>query len=125
MDVSGQLSSLLSLSAFVGKSLSDDQTGAAALQPQPRVVPKRPSRDCGTQSDEAPLEPELAEESSKLKMSEAISAATSGGFIVFVKHLTPNYHHHHTNYCSVHVNSPLIFILFDLYGVTRPWIRTD
>ncbi|XP_070764774.1 angiomotin-like 2a isoform X1 [Enoplosus armatus] len=63
-----------------GKSLSDDQTGgaaAAALQPQTCVVPQRPSRDCGTQSDEAPREPELTAEPGKLKTSEAISAATT------------------------------------------------
>ncbi|XP_045905462.1 angiomotin-like 2a isoform X1 [Micropterus dolomieu] len=60
-----------------GKSLSDDQTGAAALQRQPRVVPRGPSRDCSTQSDEAPQEPELTAEPSKLKTSEAISAATT------------------------------------------------
>lgn len=84
MDVSGQLSNVFSLSAFVGKSLSDDQTGAAALQPQPRAVPKRPSRDCSTQSDEAPLETELIAEPSKLKTSEAISAAATGGYIVFL-----------------------------------------
>ncbi|XP_044055786.1 angiomotin-like 2a isoform X2 [Siniperca chuatsi] len=60
-----------------GKSRSDDQTGAAALQPQPHVVPKGPSRDCSTQSDEAPQEPELTAEPSELKTSEAISAATT------------------------------------------------
>ncbi|XP_044217640.1 angiomotin-like 2a [Thunnus albacares] len=54
------------------KSLSDDQTGAASLQHQPCVVPKRPSRDSSTQSDEVPQEPELTAES-----SEAISAATT------------------------------------------------
>ncbi|XP_042370216.1 angiomotin-like 2a [Plectropomus leopardus] len=60
-----------------GKSLSDDQTGAAAaaLQPQPRVGPRGPSRDCSTQSDEAPQEPELPAESEK--MSEEISAAAT------------------------------------------------
>lgn len=84
MDESGQLSSLLSLSAFVGKSLSDDQTGAAALQRQPRMVPRGPSRDCSTQSDEAPQEPELTAEPSKLKTSEAISAATTGEFIALL-----------------------------------------
>lgn len=81
MDVSVQLSSLLSLSAFAGSSLSDDQTGAAALQPRPRLVPKGPSRHCGTQSDEASPELELTAEPSKLKMSEAISAATTGAFM--------------------------------------------
>ncbi|XP_041790924.1 angiomotin-like 2a isoform X2 [Chelmon rostratus] len=60
-----------------GSSLSDDQTGAAALQPRPRLVPKGPSRHCGTQSDEASPELELTAEPSKLKMSEAISAATT------------------------------------------------
>ncbi|XP_040896600.1 angiomotin-like 2a isoform X2 [Toxotes jaculatrix] len=60
-----------------GKSLSDDLTGAAALQPQPCVVPRGRSRDCSTQSDEAPQEPELTAELSKLKTSEAISAATA------------------------------------------------
>uniref|UniRef100_A0A4W6DDS1 Angiomotin like 2a n=1 Tax=Lates calcarifer TaxID=8187 RepID=A0A4W6DDS1_LATCA len=57
-----------------GKSLSDDLTGVAALQPQPCVVSKAPSRDSSTQSDEAPQESELTAESGKLKMSEAISA---------------------------------------------------
>ncbi|KAM9358073.1 angiomotin-like 2a isoform 2-T2 [Symphorus nematophorus] len=60
-----------------GKSLSDDQTGAAALQPRPHAAPKAPSRDCSTQSDEALQEPELAAEPSTLKTSEAISAATT------------------------------------------------
>lgn len=82
MNVSRQLSNLLSLSAFVGKSLSDDQTGAAALQPQPRVAPRGPSRDSSTQSDEVPQEPELTTEPSKLRTLEAISADTTGGFIV-------------------------------------------
>ncbi|TKS74810.1 Angiomotin-like 2a [Collichthys lucidus] len=56
-----------------GKNLSDDQTGAAAaaLQPRPRVVPQSSSRDCSTQCDEAPQEPELPAEPSKLKTSEA------------------------------------------------------
>ncbi|XP_039985278.1 angiomotin-like 2a isoform X2 [Xiphias gladius] len=61
-----------------GKSLSDDLTSAAALQPQPCVVPKGPSRDSSTQSDEVPQEPELKAEPSKLKTSEVISAATNG-----------------------------------------------
>ncbi|XP_033478419.1 angiomotin-like 2a isoform X2 [Epinephelus lanceolatus] len=62
-----------------GKSLSDDQTGAAAaaLQPQPRMGPRGPSRDSSTQSDEAPQEPEPTAEPEKLKTSEVISAATS------------------------------------------------
>ncbi|KAM7410520.1 hypothetical protein PAMA_001791 [Pampus argenteus] len=56
-----------------GKSLSDDQTAAASLQHQPCVtVPKGPSRDSSTQSDEAPQEPELTAQS-----SEAIAAATT------------------------------------------------
>lgn len=65
--------------SFVGKSLSDDQTGAASLQHKPCVVPKRPSRDSSTQSDEVPQEPELTAES-----TEAISAATTGGLIVLL-----------------------------------------
>ncbi|XP_059197934.1 angiomotin-like 2a [Centropristis striata] len=60
-----------------GKSLSDDQTGAAALQPQPRVGPRAPSRDSSTQSDEVPQEHELTEEPGKLKTSEMTSAATT------------------------------------------------
>lgn len=59
-----------------GKSLSDDQTGATALQPRSRLVPRGPSRDCGTQSDEASREPELAAEPSEPKTSEETSAAT-------------------------------------------------
>ncbi|KAL6108528.1 amotl2 [Pungitius sinensis] len=54
-----------------GKSLSDDQTGAAVMQPLAIVRPRGPSRDSSTQSDEALLEPE------ELKMSEGISAATT------------------------------------------------
>lgn len=53
------------------KSLSDDQTGAASLQPS--VVPKGPSRDSSTQSDEAPQEPEP----NKLKESEAAATTDS------------------------------------------------
>lgn len=62
-----------------GKSLSDDQTGAAAavLQPQPRMGPRGPSRDSSTQSDEVPQEPEPTAEPEKQKTSEVISAATS------------------------------------------------
>ncbi|XP_026161127.1 angiomotin-like 2a [Mastacembelus armatus] len=60
-----------------GKSLSDDQTGAGALQTQPCSVPKCPSRDSSTQSDQVPQEPELTAEQGKLKTSEAISAATT------------------------------------------------
>ncbi|XP_023281743.1 angiomotin-like 2a isoform X2 [Seriola lalandi dorsalis] len=61
-----------------GKSLSDDLTGAAALQPHPRAVPKGASRDSSTQSDEAPQEPELAAEPRELKAEpEAASAATT------------------------------------------------
>ncbi|XP_069378600.1 angiomotin-like 2a isoform X2 [Paralichthys olivaceus] len=60
-----------------GKSLSDDLTGAAVLHPQPCVVPKGPSRDCSTQSDEAPQEPELTAAPGKLKTYEVISAATT------------------------------------------------
>ncbi|XP_054458561.1 angiomotin-like 2a isoform X2 [Anoplopoma fimbria] len=55
-----------------GKSLSDDQTAAAALQPRPLVGPRAPSRDSSTQSDEALLEPEFTAET-----SEVISAATT------------------------------------------------
>ncbi|XP_060886517.1 angiomotin-like 2a isoform X2 [Labrus mixtus] len=54
-----------------GKSLSDDQTGAPALQIQPLVVPKRPSRDSSTQSDESTAEP------SKLKTPEVIPSTTT------------------------------------------------
>ncbi|KAE8294418.1 Angiomotin-like 2a [Larimichthys crocea] len=62
-----------------GKNLSDDQTGAAAaaLQPRPRVVPQSSSRDCSTQCDEAPQEPELTAEPGKLKMAEAATTDTS------------------------------------------------
>ncbi|XP_070688626.1 angiomotin-like 2a [Pempheris klunzingeri] len=60
-----------------GKSLSDDQTGAAVLQTQPYVAPRGPSRDSSTQSDEVPQEPEVTAEPSKLKTSEGISAATT------------------------------------------------
>ncbi|KAG8003518.1 hypothetical protein GBF38_018679, partial [Nibea albiflora] len=69
----------LSLSAFVGKNLSDDQTGAAAtaLQPRPRVVPQSSSRDCSTQCDEAPQEPELTAEQSEPKAAEAATTDTS------------------------------------------------
>lgn len=56
-----------------GKSLSDDQTGAAALQPRPLKGPRAPGRDSSTQSDEALLEPEFTGE----PMSEGISAATT------------------------------------------------
>ncbi|TMS19930.1 Angiomotin-like 2a [Larimichthys crocea] len=62
-----------------GKNLSDDQTGAAAaaLQPRPRVVPQSSSRDCSTQCDEAPQEPELTAEPGKLKTAEAATTDTS------------------------------------------------
>ncbi|KAK5930132.1 hypothetical protein CgunFtcFv8_026396 [Champsocephalus gunnari] len=46
-----------------GKSLSDDQTGAAVLRLQPCMggPARAPSRDCSTQSEEASLEPEPTE----------------------------------------------------------------
>ncbi|XP_034532795.1 angiomotin-like 2a isoform X2 [Notolabrus celidotus] len=53
-----------------GKSLSDDQTGAAALQIKTRVLPKGLTRDSSTQSDEA-QEPEPS------KTPDVISAATT------------------------------------------------
>lgn len=59
-----------------GKSLSDDQTGAAVLQPKLFAAAKVLSRDCSTQSDEASQEPEATAEHGKLKMCEASSAAT-------------------------------------------------
>lgn len=71
------------MSALTGKSLSDDLTGAAALQPHPCVAPRGPSRDSSTQSDEAPQEPELPAQPDKLKTEpDAVSAATTGGFNV-------------------------------------------
>ncbi|TDH08043.1 hypothetical protein EPR50_G00093680 [Perca flavescens] len=60
-----------------GKSLSDDQTGAAALQPRTRVGPRAPSRDSSTQSDEVPQEQELTAEPGMLKTSEMMSRATT------------------------------------------------
>ncbi|CAJ1059808.1 angiomotin-like 2a isoform X2 [Xyrichtys novacula] len=63
-----------------GKSLSDDQTGAAALHIKSRVVvAKAPSRDSSTQSDEVPQEQEAEStaEPSKQKPCDVISAATS------------------------------------------------
>ncbi|XP_074525181.1 angiomotin-like 2a isoform X2 [Halichoeres trimaculatus] len=57
-----------------GKSLSDDQTGAAALHIQPRVVSKGQSRDSSTQSDEAPQEQEP--ESCELKSDAATTDAS-------------------------------------------------
>lgn len=78
------------LSAFVGKSLSDDLTGVAPLRPQPRPAPRVASRDSSTQSDEAPPGPEPTAESGKLKRSEATPAAATGGFIVIFKRFTPN-----------------------------------
>ncbi|XP_040039861.2 angiomotin-like 2a isoform X2 [Gasterosteus aculeatus] len=60
------------------KSLSDDQTGAAAMQPLPIARPRGPSRDSSTQSDDVLLEPELTAEPEELKMSEGVSAATTG-----------------------------------------------
>uniref|UniRef100_A0A3P8R653 Angiomotin C-terminal domain-containing protein n=1 Tax=Astatotilapia calliptera TaxID=8154 RepID=A0A3P8R653_ASTCA len=59
-----------------GKSLSDDQTGSAVLQPKLLAAAKVLSRDCSTQSDEASQEPEATAEHGKLKMCEASSAAT-------------------------------------------------
>ncbi|XP_071373675.1 angiomotin-like 2a isoform X2 [Centroberyx affinis] len=60
-----------------GKSLSDDQTGAAVLPSRPCAAPKVQSRDCSTQSDAASPEPELTAESGRLAASEAICAASS------------------------------------------------
>ncbi|XP_029286128.1 LOW QUALITY PROTEIN: angiomotin-like 2a [Cottoperca gobio] len=73
------INSVTSSTESKGKSLSDDQTDSAALPPQPRVVgpPRAPSRDCSTQSDEVPDEPELTAEHGKLKTSEVISAAST------------------------------------------------
>ncbi|XP_028260250.1 angiomotin-like 2a isoform X2 [Parambassis ranga] len=56
-----------------GKSLSDDQTGAAVLQPQPLVAAKASS----TQSCRAPQEPEVTAVPNQLKVTEGISTATT------------------------------------------------
>ncbi|XP_034091584.1 angiomotin-like 2a isoform X1 [Gymnodraco acuticeps] len=64
------INNLTSSTESKGKSLSDDQTGAAALRLQPCMggPVRAPSRDCSTQSEEASLEPEP---------TEVISAASS------------------------------------------------
>ncbi|XP_029355313.1 angiomotin-like 2a isoform X2 [Echeneis naucrates] len=59
-----------------GKSLSDDLTGATVLQPC--VVPKAPSRDSSTQSEEPSQDPDLTAEPSKLNTeSEVVSTAST------------------------------------------------
>ncbi|XP_041862796.1 angiomotin-like 2a isoform X2 [Melanotaenia boesemani] len=58
-----------------GKSLSDDQTGAAAMKLLSFITAKGLSRDSGTQSDEPSQELEVPAEPGKLKVSEVISAA--------------------------------------------------
>ncbi|KAM7011884.1 angiomotin-like 2a isoform 1-T1 [Tautogolabrus adspersus] len=59
-----------------GKSLSDDQTGAAALQIHSLVVPKGSRRDSSTQCDKAPQELESTAEPSKLKTPGIIPSTT-------------------------------------------------
>lgn len=59
------------------KSLSDDQTGGAILQPKPRAF----SRDCGTQSEADPPEPEAD------MPRESDTADTTGE--LYVRPLTP------------------------------------
>lgn len=55
------------------------------LQPKLLAAAKVLSRDCSTQSDEASQEPEATAEHGKLKMCEASSAATPGGFFEVLK----------------------------------------
>ncbi|XP_072246241.1 angiomotin-like 2a [Leuresthes tenuis] len=60
-----------------GKSLSDDQTGAAVLKPPSFVVAKGPNRASGTQSDEALQECRVTAEPGKLQPYEEISMAST------------------------------------------------
>ncbi|XP_034036573.1 angiomotin-like 2a [Thalassophryne amazonica] len=59
------------------KNLSDDQTGAVSLTFHPHVLPKTPSRDCGTQSEAAPQEPDIPTETCKSKAPEPVAAANT------------------------------------------------
>ncbi|XP_012716686.2 angiomotin-like 2a [Fundulus heteroclitus] len=62
-----------------GKSLSDDQTGAAALKKTPSFVPaKAPTQDSSTQSDEATQELEVIAEQDKSQATEGNPAVSMG-----------------------------------------------
>lgn len=81
------------MSLFVGRSLSDDQTGAAELKPPSLVSYKGPNQDSSARIDEVTQELGVATtEPGTLKASEVVSSAATGGFFGFVAHLTPNHH---------------------------------
>ncbi|XP_038160131.1 angiomotin-like 2a [Cyprinodon tularosa] len=61
-----------------GKSLSDDQTGAASLKTPSFVTAKAPTQDSSTQSDETTQDLEVIAEQDKFQETEGISAATRG-----------------------------------------------
>ncbi|XP_014326267.1 angiomotin-like protein 2 [Xiphophorus maculatus] len=61
-----------------GKSLSDDQTGAAILKPLSFVVGKAATQDSSTQSDEVTPGLDVTAERDRSQVNEGIPAATTG-----------------------------------------------
>lgn len=84
MEESVHLNGVLTLSTFVGESISNDQTGAAVLKPPSFVAAKGPKRDSSTQCEESPQEQEVVAETDKIKAAGGIPGATTGG-LCFVK----------------------------------------
>ncbi|XP_043984734.1 angiomotin-like 2a isoform X3 [Gambusia affinis] len=61
-----------------GKSLSDDQTGAAILKPPSFVAAKAPTQDSSTQSDEVTPGLDVTAEKDRSQVNGGIPAATTG-----------------------------------------------
>ncbi|XP_007571441.1 angiomotin-like 2a [Poecilia formosa] len=61
-----------------GKSLSDDQTGAAVLKPTSFVAAKVPTQDSSTQSDEVKPGLDVTAEKDSSQVNEGTPAATTG-----------------------------------------------
>uniref|UniRef100_A0A3B3ULE3 Angiomotin like 2a n=1 Tax=Poecilia latipinna TaxID=48699 RepID=A0A3B3ULE3_9TELE len=66
-----------------GKSLSDDQTGAAVLKPASFVAAKVPTQDSSTQSDEVKPGLDVTAEKDSSQVNEGTPAATTGEFLMF------------------------------------------
>uniref|UniRef100_A0A096M5D2 Angiomotin like 2a n=1 Tax=Poecilia formosa TaxID=48698 RepID=A0A096M5D2_POEFO len=83
---------------FSGKSLSDDQTGAAVLKPTSFVAAKVPTQDSSTQSDEVKPGLDVTAEKDSSQVNEGTPAATTGEFLIslpitLIHSLTTNDHY--------------------------------
>lgn len=87
MEESVHLNGVLTLSTFVGESISNDQTGAAGLKPPSFVAATGPKRDSSTQCEEAPEEQEVVAEMDKMKATGGVPGAITGGLCFIRKNM--------------------------------------